>query len=238
MRMRGMRLHGPVAAASLAVLLACATASCALRSLGTGTCAAYAAAFAVQTTQYPEGPGPAQPSVADGAAPAAWPLAEFEGDVGAGVRAAALETLTRVPASAAERMADEGWRVVFTASRDLRDFTGALYGEEPLGVTVWAEKRIYVRATLGCAASTTLHEVAHWIDRDGGWLSSRTEWAEAYEAERGAYAEASEYAAGDAREMFAEVCDDVLLGRSANEGLAPRCAAIARRWLAEYGFEG
>ena len=211
-----------LASASSALSARCADA------VGPGVLAAYAAAGAAEAT-VPAAPHEVREDVSV--------LLVFEGDVEAGTKAAAEAALGQAPAGALGLMAEQGWEVVFTASRDLAEFTEGQGIAEPLGVTVWAEKRIYVRATVACAAQTTLHEVGHWIDRVGGWLSSRDEWSRAWEAERGAYAAVSAYAASDAREMFAEVCDDVLLGRSDNQDRAPMCAAIARRWLREYGFE-
>lgn len=219
-----------LASASSVLYARCADA------VGPGVLAAYAAAGAAEATVAAAGVG-AVPAAPHEVREDVSALLVFEGDVAAGTKAAAEAALGQAPAGALGLMAEQGWEVVFTAGRDLAEFAEGQGIAEPLGVTVWAEKRIYVRATVACAAQTTLHEVGHWIDRAGGWLSSRDEWSRAWEAERGAYAAVSAYAASDAREMFAEVCDDVLLGRSDNQDRAPMCAAIARRWLQEYGFE-
>lgn len=225
------------AAASL-LLLAYATAGAGeltLASLGQGGVSAWGAAAVAEASEVAGSLGvggvDTQVSPSDEAAE----LLEFEGDVPVGVKAAAEETLSYAPAEALRAMGEQGWKVVFTGSRDLREFVATAGAAEPLGVTVWADKRVYVKATVGCASTTTLHEVSHWIDRESGWPSSSEEWLAAYEAERGAYASVSAYAAADAREMFAEVCDDVLLGRLANTAKAQRCAEICGRVLAQYG---
>lgn len=209
-----------------------------LSSIGRGGVSALGAACVAEASELAGSLGVGGEHTQASPPDAAAELLEFEGDVSAGVKAAAEETLSLAPEDALRRLGAYGWKVVFTESRDLREFVTTPGGDEPLGVTAWAEKRIYVKATVGCASSTTLHEVSHWIDRESGWASSTGEWMEAYEAEKGVYASVSAYAAADAREMFAEVCDDVLLGRSANTAKAPRCAEICGQVLAQYGFEG
>lgn len=227
-----------LSATACLLLLAYATAQVGeltLASLGQGGAAAWGAAAVAEASELAGSLGVGGESAQAAPSGKAAELLEFEGDVPVGVKAAAEETLSYAPKDALRRLGAYGWKVVFTESRDLREFVATPGGDEPLGVTAWAEKRIYVKATVGCASSATLHEVSHWIDRESGWASSTDEWLEAYEAEKGAYASVSAYAAADAREMFAEVCDDVLLGRLANTTRAPRCAEICGQVLARYG---
>lgn len=226
-------------AACLLLLVFASTEACelTLATLGQGCAAAWGTAAVAEAGEAAGNLGVGAENAPAGPTGDVAELLEFEGDVPVGVKAAAEATLTRAPVEALRRLRTYGWKVVFTADRDLREFVTTAGGSEPLGVTAWAEKRIYVKATVGCAATTTLHEVSHWVDRESGWASSTDEWGQAYAAEKDAYAQLSAYAAADAREMFAEVCDDVLLGRSGNAAKAPRCAEICERVLAQYGYE-
>lgn len=241
-RRRPRRTAAEAACAALcAAMLAAASMAVrteAARTYGQAGIASFTAAYAAEAAELAGADAGCSPDMGEGLqGDDIALLMEFEGDVGVGVKGAASAALRLAPEEALSRMASAGWKVVFTATRDLREFVSIDASREPVGVCAWREREIFVKATVQCAATTTLHEVSHWIDRDSGWASSGEEWASAYEAEREAYRAISAYAASDAREMFAEVCNDVLLGRSDNVKAAPRCAALAEECLRRYGFE-
>jgi hypothetical protein len=134
-----------------------------------------------------------------------------DGMVDSDVLSAASSAMTLLPQEVTAAMAEDGWTVHVTAAEDLNALASE-NGVEPAatlaGLTVYSQKRIYVKATSSAALSATLHEVGHYVDYKLGFASQTAEFAEIFEAEREAYAEVSEYGASSAAEFFASAFND------------------------------
>ena len=147
---------------------------------------------------------------------------------------AALTTILKeLPDEVISGMDEDGWQLALVGEEgELRDLVGAeVAADRVTGVTVFSERRIYLLDDPDSVPTTILHEVAHVLDMSAGWFSSSAEWQEAYAAEKGPYAETNAYASSSDKEMFAEVCNDLLLAREEKLTACPCCSQLASAFL-------
>ena len=103
----------------------------------------------------------------------------------------------------------DGWTI------SLVDDAGAACGlGAAAGATDFDSKTIYLTETSSAVRGACLHEFGHYIDWKLGWASSSDGFESAYAAEREAYSAFSAHAASTEKEAFAEVINDILLGRT------------------------
>jgi hypothetical protein len=146
--------------------------------------------------------------------------------------AALTAILKGMPDEVISGIVEDGWQLVLVAEEDdLRDHVGDVDADRVTGVTSFSERRIYLLDDPDTVPATVLHEVAHVLDKSAGWFSSSVEWQEAYAAERTAYAETNSYASSTYKEMFAEVCNDLMLDRKEKLTACPRCSELAAAFL-------
>ncbi len=164
--------------------------------------------------------------------------AGFDEDADDAEERAARAVLKLVPSPVLADFAEQGWTLRYTAQKDLSAYMPGDSTGHVTGVTLFAEKTVYVLASSREIVEATGHEFGHYVDWRLGWPSQEEGFARAWEAEREAYADvAGEYQAKDQKEFFASVYNDILLKRDARRACAPQAFALVEKTMGRWGEE-
>lgn len=146
-----------------------------------------------------------------------------DGMVDEDILSTAESMLNLLPSGIADSMAADGWTVHVTASGDLDEMASRSKIDNVatcLGLTVYTDKTIYIKASTEGALEATLHEVGHYVDRKLGNASQSDDFIAIYEAEKGSYSDISSYGSSSSAELFASIFDDYSRGMRSREAYA------------------